>query len=163
MKWRIRPPSANARGTNHFEGRITFYFKILKGRGLVLNPEQIEGNGDVWESQFAQNNHESAKTRSTKSSPSVAITEIGPDEASHLASKGAAAIIDVRERDEFARSHLPGAIVMPVGEILVRSRAELSPSRQIIVDCSQGELTWCKVGAGLFVKRGFRAVMTIIP
>ena len=163
MKWRIPSPSANAQGPRHFEGRVTFYFKILKGHGFVLNPEQMDGNQDVWDADYAKDNVPSSKTGSTKPSPSVAIAEIGPDEASRLASARDAAIIDVRERDEFARSHTPGATVMPVGEILVRSRAEINPSRPIVVDCSQGERTWCKVGAGLFVKRGFREVMTIIP
>ena len=52
---------------------------------------------------------------------------------------------------------------MPVAQILVRSRAEMSVLRPIIIDCSQGERAWCKVGAGLFVKRGFHVVLTLVP
>ena len=164
MQWRITPRRADARGPRHFEGRITFYFKIVKGRGSVLNPEQIEGNRDVWRAWYSQDNRPASPGRpAVVRATGAGIREIDPEEATRLVTTRGALIVDVRERDEFGRSHTPGAIVMPVGEILVRSRAEIDRLRPIIVDCSQGERTWCRVGAGLFVKRGFLEVMTIVP
>jgi rhodanese-related sulfurtransferase len=163
MKWRITALTPGARGPRHYEGRITFYFKILKGHGSVLNPEQIEGNRDVWEAIRGKPSGSAANGPAINRGTDIRIEEVDAGEAARLVKTSHALVVDVRERDEFTRSHTPGAIVMPVNEVLVRSRAEIDPSRAVVVDCSQGELHWCRVGAGLFVRRGFREVFTIIP
>jgi rhodanese-related sulfurtransferase len=163
-KWRITPTPSDAGRPRHYEGRITFYFRIVKGRGLVLNPEQVDGNRDVWEAIHDQASRPAASDGPTVMRASGAgITEIDAEEAARLVRSRNAVLVDVRERDEFGRSHMPGAIVMPAGEIFVRSRAEIDPARPVVVDCSQGDLTPCRGGARLFVRRGFREVMTIVP
>jgi adenylyltransferase/sulfurtransferase len=46
-------------------------------------------------------------------------------------------LLDVREPDEFDFVHLPGAVLMPLGDIATRS-AELDPGREIVVYCHHG-------------------------
>ncbi len=51
---------------------------------------------------------------------------------------GGAALVDVREADEFAGGHLPGAINIPVGEI-ERRAGEIGPlSRPVVIYCRSG-------------------------
>jgi len=46
-------------------------------------------------------------------------------------------IIDVREPSEFAIAHLPGAVLIPLGQIIARA-SEIDPSRETIVYCKVG-------------------------
>ena len=46
-------------------------------------------------------------------------------------------LIDVRQPDEFAFAHIPGAKLIPLGEILNRKR-EIDESRETIVLCKMG-------------------------
>jgi len=78
----------------------------------------------------------------------AAIREIGPPELATLRSAGAA-IIDVREADEFAEGHIPGAVNIPRGllefevdghpAVAWRSAEELSHrERPVVLYCLSG-------------------------
>jgi len=51
---------------------------------------------------------------------------------------GSAQIVDVREPDEWAGGHIPGALHVPLGELSVR-RAGLDPARPVITVCRSGK------------------------
>jgi len=48
-----------------------------------------------------------------------------------------AVFVDVRERDEWAAGHIPGAVHIPLGE-LARRKNELSRDQQVIALCRSG-------------------------
>ena len=62
--------------------------------------------------------------------------EIGIDELARVARHGAT-IIDVREPMEYDAGHVPGAVLMPMGQ-LPGSMAELDHSAPVYVVCAAG-------------------------
>lgn len=56
-------------------------------------------------------------------------------------------LIDVRQPDEYVKGHIPGAILLPLGEIPARLR-ELPVDKDIIVYCRSGKRSQ---GAALFI------------
>ncbi len=62
--------------------------------------------------------------------------EVDPDEARRLFENGAQ-LIDVREPWEWAISHIPGATLIPMGEVPSRL-SEIDPNRPVVVHCAVG-------------------------
>ena len=63
-------------------------------------------------------------------------------------------IIDVREQDEYDEGHIPGAILIPYGEIADRAEKELPDKDQLIlVYCRSGRRS--KIAAEDLVKLGY--------
>ena len=61
-------------------------------------------------------------------------------------------LIDVREAREFAPSHLPGAINMPLGE-LPRRLAEISRDLPLVFICRSGGRSWAAANLALSAGR----------
>jgi adenylyltransferase/sulfurtransferase len=64
------------------------------------------------------------------------VPEIDADEARRLV-EGGAQLIDVREPWEWAISHIPGAVLIPMGDIPART-SEIDPNRPVVVHCAVG-------------------------
>lgn len=64
--------------------------------------------------------------------------------ASWRAPSGGAFYLDVREPDEFARGHLPGAVNVPLGQLRER-HSELPKDREIRVNCGVGQRSYYAV------------------
>lgn len=47
-------------------------------------------------------------------------------------------LLDVREPWEYQTAHLPGSVLMPMGEVPSRAHAELDPDVPIVVICHHG-------------------------
>jgi rhodanese-related sulfurtransferase len=47
-------------------------------------------------------------------------------------------LIDVRETWEFNTAHLPGSLLMPMGDVPSRAHQELDPDEPIVVLCHHG-------------------------
>ena len=63
-------------------------------------------------------------------------------------------ILDVREKDEFDAGHIPGAILIPLGEIPVKAEQVLPDKQQLIlVYCRSGRRS--KMAAEIMVKQGY--------
>ncbi len=62
--------------------------------------------------------------------------EVSVSEASRLRDAGAF-ILDVRQPDEWAAGHIPGATLIPLGELPARV-AEVPKDRQVVVVCRSG-------------------------
>ena len=62
--------------------------------------------------------------------------------------------IDVRERAEYIQAHVPGALLMPMGQLTSRI-AELDRSTRVHVICATGNRS--KAMADLLVAAGFEA------
>ena len=66
-------------------------------------------------------------------------------------------IIDAREQDEYDEGHIPGAILIPYGEIADRAEKELPDKDQLIlVYCRSGRRS--KIAAEELVKLGYTNV-----
>jgi adenylyltransferase/sulfurtransferase len=59
------------------------------------------------------------------------------EEARRLIEEGAQ-LIDVREPWEWAMSHIPGATLIPVGQVAQRT-SEIDPNRVVVVQCASGQ------------------------
>lgn len=155
MQWTF-PPSRPTPDGRRFvlQSKVTFYFEIRGGRGVVLNPEEMDGNEDVWAAWKTGAAPRGGAPTVVRGAP-TGFVEIDEAELRQRIATGRAVLVDVRNREPFTRSHAAGAVNMPGDEIHVRARAELDPRNPIVVDCSQDELTWCRAGAADFRKRGF--------
>ncbi len=64
------------------------------------------------------------------------VPEVEPDEAHRLVTDGAQ-LIDVREPWEWAQARIPGAVLIPQGEVTQRL-TEIDPQRAVVVHCAVG-------------------------
>ena len=71
---------------------------------------------------------------------------------------GRAHVLDVREEWEFRRSHVPGVLNVPLGQ-LPRRLSELPTDRPILVICEHGERSL--VAAQFLANRGFPAAASV--
>ena len=67
------------------------------------------------------------------------VEKITPAEAIRLLDAGKALAVDVREPDEFAAGHIPGAKLLPLGDVLTRAE-EVLPEKdaQWLIYCRTG-------------------------
>ncbi len=63
--------------------------------------------------------------------------------------------VDVRERAEFAQAHVPGAVLLPMGQLASRL-GEIDRSSRVHVICASGNRS--KAMTDLLVAQGFDAV-----
>lgn len=88
--------------------------------------------------------------------PGMAAT-ISVADAAVLRDDGAV-IIDVREPDEWADGHIPGAILIPLGELPSRL-GDVPPNRPIVVVCRSGNRS--AQGRDILLGAGFPAVTSL--
>jgi glyoxylase-like metal-dependent hydrolase (beta-lactamase superfamily II)/rhodanese-related sulfurtransferase len=68
-------------------------------------------------------------------------------------------IIDVREAWEYQQGHVPGAMLIPLGQLSKRL-SELNPEKPVAVICASGARS--QSAAGLLGQKGFKTVYNII-
>lgn len=66
-----------------------------------------------------------------------AIPEVDVAHTVRARSAGTSQIVDVREPDEWAEGRIPGAVLIPLGD-LAKRRGELDPARPVIAVCRSG-------------------------
>ena len=67
------------------------------------------------------------------------LSEITPAEVEALVERGGPArLVDVRQSWEYDHAHIPGVLLMPLGELPRRFQSELDPSETIICICEHG-------------------------
>jgi TonB family protein len=147
------------------QSKLTFYFVIENGRGVVRNPEQMPGNEDVFgggqpaaRSQGAKPTAPPIVARQANTAP-----EIGEAEFARLIAAANTIVLDVRERDQFGGGAHRRARNMPADEVLTRARAELQTNATVVVDCSRTETFRCYAGADALRRRGFEQVSIYLP
>jgi rhodanese-related sulfurtransferase len=82
------------------------------------------------------------------------VQQVEPDDA-HAMVEGGAALLDVREQDEWDAGHAPDAQFIPLGEVTARV-GELPRDRRIVVICRSGARS--DRAAQFLVDEGFDAV-----
>lgn len=73
----------------------------------------------------------------------------------YAAERDTGVTVDVRERAEYAQVHVPGAVLMPMGQLAARL-GELDRSARVHVICASGNRS--KAMTDLLVAAGFDAV-----
>ena len=173
-KWKFSP--AQVMGKSELLGRrgkLTFYFRIRNGAGVVLSPDELpEGERPpAPKPRPAASNPPPTgpppappTVRSMSSGSHEAAPEIGEAEFKRLmAGTPKPVVLDPRERDEFGREHRQGAINIPYDEVETRGRAELPRDRDIIIDCALGNAFPCQVASSRLLSLGFTRVKVLIP
>ena len=85
--------------------------------------------------------------------------QITAQEAKAMMDVGAGAIVlDVREQEEYDQGHIPGAVLLPVGEITQESAAAAVPEKDtvVLVYCRSGNRS--KAAANELVQLGYTQV-----
>jgi len=68
------------------------------------------------------------------------LTKLNPEDAADRLKAGQAVLIDIREIDEYAREHIPGAVSLPVSA-LDEANLTLEAGQQAIFHCKSGMRT----------------------
>ncbi|MGY1641930.1 rhodanese-like domain-containing protein [Geodermatophilus sp. SYSU D00703] len=63
------------------------------------------------------------------------LPDVGPDEAAAMVDRGEAVLLDVREPDEWAAGHAPGAVHLPLDRL---DPAAVPPDRTVVAVCRSG-------------------------
>lgn len=84
------------------------------------------------------------------------FARIDADEARRKIVAGEVQVVDVREPHEFAQGHIPGAVHIPLGQLLARPREHLQRDDVVFV-CAVGvrSAVACEMGAAVGLKRVF--------
>jgi rhodanese-related sulfurtransferase len=95
------------------------------------------------------------------SSPTGSVTalpaEVSVQEASAMQAAGAF-MLDVREPDEWAAGHIPGATLIPLGELANRT-SEVPADRKVVVVCRSGNRS--AQGRDILLGAGFASVTSM--
>lgn len=81
-----------------------------------------------------------------------------PQEAVEILRTGRGVLIDVRERSEHAEARIPGARLVPLGELASRLR-ELPRDRTLIMQCHSGNRS--RSAAAFLLESGFANVANL--
>jgi rhodanese-related sulfurtransferase len=69
----------------------------------------------------------------------AAVPEVSPESvAARLRSDDAPVLLDVREPDETAEGHVPGALLVPRGNLELRVERMVDREREVVVYCASG-------------------------
>ncbi|HSK51778.1 MAG TPA: rhodanese-like domain-containing protein [Clostridia bacterium] len=100
-----------------------------------------------------------ASTAPASTAPDRAALPIEVDVAAAAALRDAGALmLDVREPDEWAQGHVPGATLIPLGELAART-GELPRDRDIVVICRSGNRS--AQGRDILLAAGFGSVTSV--
>jgi len=147
-------------------GKLTFYFRIVDGRGRVFNPEDMPGGPRPPAPSG------SAAARGAPGSPPPSST---PGTAAATSSKTIVVadmeklpagvrpvVLDIGVREAFKREHWPGAVNIPVDELSVRAGIELAGARAVAIDCTRDEMWRCQAAAAMLAQHGVTNVAVMI-
>ena len=89
------------------------------------------------------------------------IQDVEPDELNRMLSDNGqlTVVVDVREPWEYRKGHVPGALLIPLGELDSRLN-ELDPERPVAVICASGNRS--QSAAALLGQKGFKTVYNIL-
>jgi rhodanese-related sulfurtransferase len=126
--------------------KVMFYFVIRKGKGLVLTA------GERADLRLSEE-------KGQDTGAGAAYPTIDEAEWRRLAAATTAPVLlDIRDRRSFARRHLDGAVNIPENELSSRAEAELSKTRQLVIDCPLETRDLCSWAARILQRAGFTRV-----
>jgi rhodanese-related sulfurtransferase len=163
-RWIVPPRHGLGRETKSpIRGKLTFYFQVRDGKGVVLDPDEIPGGPARPKPRPAQ----SAPPQGLPPAPPAARTG-GPATAKTITVEefkkraGKAIVLDVGEREAFKRGHWPGAVNIPADEVQIRGGPELPRDGTIVIDCTQEQNFRCAAAASFLMEQGFPSVLVMV-
>jgi len=90
------------------------------------------------------------------------IQDIQPVELNDLLINGNGSrpvVVDVREPWEYQQGHVPGAVLMPLGQLATRL-GELNPEKPVAVICATGNRS--QSASALFGQKGFKTIYNVV-
>jgi TonB family protein len=172
-QWVFKPATVIGRpGAYGLQGRVTFYFRLVAGRGRVLNPHDIPG-GPALPPGPPPSGGPARRGGSGAPPPppvvrgdhlSIVDLEIGEAELTKLQASARPTLLDIREREEFAAGHRTGAVNIPREELVARAGIEIDKGRTVVIDCSATETSRCRFAADILLKGlKFTRVLVLLP
>jgi rhodanese-related sulfurtransferase len=80
-----------------------------------------------------------------------------------LVPSGTPVVVDIRDREQYARRHRAGALNIPADEIPSRAPRELSRSTPIVIDCPAERRSDCRIASELLLRDlGYRVVYVLV-
>ena len=129
---------------NRAESRVTFYFRIVDGVGVVLNPA----------ADMSLGSEKQAVVRDLRNlEPESVFGPLDP------------VFVDIRDRTDYQLGHYPESINIPVSELLLRSQVELSREQFVVIVCpgTRGfSWTFCRAMAQSVGNTGFEHVGVLL-
>lgn len=91
----------------------------------------------------------------SKSSSENTCHQISQEEAKEMMDSQEVLILDVREQDEYDSGHIPGAVLLPVGNIAEDTAASVIPEKDttVLVYCRSGNRS--KKASGALAELGY--------
>jgi hydroxyacylglutathione hydrolase len=87
------------------------------------------------------------------------VRDVEPDELYQMLQSGESpVVVDVREPWEYQKGHVPGAILIPLGQFSARL-SELDPEQPVAVICQSGSRS--QSAAALLGQRGFKTIYNV--
>ena len=168
LAWEI-PATTVAGRTEPYgvRGKVTFYFQIAGGRGRVANPEEMPGGPKPEPPGGPPAMMPGARGTPPGAAPVVTheagsdLLEIGEEELRRVMANDRPTLLDIRERDEFARAHRDGAINIPRDELSIRAYIEIDRARPVVIDCSRTDTSMCRQAANQ-LRRGPKIARVLI-
>jgi len=134
-QWRFVPRAQRA------VGKVTLYFRIEEGRGLVDAPG-LERIRVASQPQSRQAPVTDPGKPSGWSLPQT-VRFISEDEFKRLMGGPRTVALDVRTKENFDRDHRAGTANIPLKELTHRSSTELKEVKVILLDCSRNPANAC--------------------
>jgi len=140
MRWRF------ATANRSVEGKATFYFSVMNGRGEVLAP--------AW-NKAHQPGAGARVTAGGWALPGSTFL-MSEEECRHSMNETDAVVIDVREPAAFRERHREGSINLPLRTL--RVQPELLGASLVVLDCSWDRSNACPLAAWTLVRGGVRRI-----
>jgi rhodanese-related sulfurtransferase/glyoxylase-like metal-dependent hydrolase (beta-lactamase superfamily II) len=132
--------------------RSSIAASVLAATGFA-DTSDVLGGFEAWRAAGLPVATGTTREESMSTSPSD-VPEVGPEEGKALVD-GGALLLDVREPDEWAAGHAPGASFLPMGQVQANQH-ELPEDRRIVAICRSGGRSAAVAEA--LNSRGFDAV-----
>ena len=146
LRWTFRGIAGPSGRNGGVRAKLTFYFVIQEGRGVVLTFEEM--------ARLKRPTAVSPPLDSDHEFPAIAEAEWIV-----LASQARRPVLlDIRNRDEFQIHHRNGAVNIPLSELSERLPAELRQADQIVLDCSNALSNDCRIAARRLAQGGYASV-----
>ena len=163
-RWVVPPTQVLGRETKSpIRGKLTFYFQVRDGKGVVLDPDEMPGGPARPKPRPAQ----SSPPQGTPPAP-PAVRAGGHATATTITVEefkkrsGKAIVLDVGEREAFKRGHWPGAVHIPADELQIRGGPELPRDGTIVIDCTQEQNFRCAAASSFLLELGFPSVLVMV-
>jgi len=150
LQWVI--PASKSFAGMETVGKVTVYFVIQGGRGLVLDANQMPGNEGAFEPP--------AKRQAGRQP--VPVREVSEADLVSVAKTSQIVRLDVNEREGPPRAASSKSVRIPFDEVWTRARAEVPVSATVVVDCLDGPERLCSQTADVLTRIGFDKVLVLI-